>query len=91
MADRTCCVCGADEPRNCHYAGHILRTPMIEHSRTRGEPRWCFGCRKRLAGDLVVSVPVDEWSYYGPSLSYRCDGCGEDRRLFPGWVWENEA
>lgn len=67
---------------------HILRTPMVEHSRTRCKSRWCFGCRKHLAGDRIVFVPADPYSYYGPHDEYRCDGCGKDRRLFPGWEWE---
>lgn len=67
---------------------HILRVPTVEHSRKRGESRWCFGCRKRLAGDLVVLMPADPMSYYGPHVAYRCDGCGEDRRLFTGFEWE---
>ena len=72
-------------------AGHILRVPTVEYSRHRGEPRWCFGCRKRLAGDHIMRVPFDPMSYYGPHWEYRCDGCGEDRRLFPGYDWVGEA
>ena len=31
-----------------------------------------------------MHVPTDSMSYYGPHWEYRCDGCGDDRRLFPG-------
>ena len=67
---------------------HLLCVPTREIGRTRGQARWCFGCRKRLAGDHVVVAPTDSFSYYGPHSEYRCDGCGQDRRLFPGWEWE---
>lgn len=67
---------------------HVHQVPTVEFSRSRHPERWCFGCRKRLAGELVVHVPSDPYSYYGPHSEYRCDGCGKDRRLFPGWIWE---
>lgn len=28
--------------------------------------------------------PVMMWE---PVWVYRCDGCGDDRRAFPGWEW----
>lgn len=54
----------------------------------RGEPRWCFGCRARKAG-VHQLLDYDEPSYYEPIWVYRCDGCGDDRRLGFGrsWVW----
>lgn len=63
---------------------HICYTPMTEHSRKPEKERWCFQCRKRLMHDLVVTVPTDERSYYGPSVFIECHGCGEDNADFPG-------
>ncbi|MCU0297293.1 MAG: hypothetical protein MUF33_02095 [Candidatus Nanopelagicales bacterium] len=45
----------------------------------RVEPRWCFGCRKRLGGTLSCVAEVEP-SYYDPWWQYACDGCGQDRR-----------
>jgi hypothetical protein len=65
----------------------------------RWEPRWCFGCRKRLAGTLTMLAPsldtlmaTEAWGWADPVWMYRCDGCGEDRRLGFGmeWVYEDE-
>jgi hypothetical protein len=63
---------------------HILRPRDLQVvGEEREEPRWCFGCRKRLGGtwQLMAEPPP---SYYDPHWSYRCDGCGRDRRFFPG-------
>ena len=68
-------------------AGHVLRVPTEVRHTERGRKRWCFACRKYRAGTYLWHVPSDEWSYYGPHWSYRCDGCGEDRRLGFGWEW----
>lgn len=69
---------------------HILHTPMREYSRRQEQTRWCFKCRKRTQHDLVIHVPVDELSYYGPSASLECPSCHEDNSCFPGtWrEWE---
>jgi hypothetical protein len=57
--------------------------------------RWCFGERKRRAGTLTIRRPsfeylmeTEAWGWAEPTFTYRCDGCGEDRRLGFGWVWE---
>lgn len=50
----------------------------------RGPERWCFGERKRRAGTWEL-LGTREPSHWEPFWQYRCDGCGEDRRLFPGW------
>lgn len=64
---------------------HINWGPTMHvHKREREQPRWCFGCRKRLGGDHVLWVTDDPMSYYGPHWSYECDGCKQDRRWFPG-------
>lgn len=49
----------------------------------RGEAIWCFRCRKRLPGtyDLMIE-PMG--SYYDNWWRYRCDGCDESHRFFPG-------
>lgn len=63
---------------------HILRVPMIETSRKSERVRWCFKCRKRLPHELVVKVPVDRESYYGPHATIECAGCHDDNADFPG-------
>ncbi len=67
---------------------HVLRTPMHERKREAEPPRWCFGCRKRLPGTWTFWVPDDPMSYYSPHWAFRCDECGEDRRLGFGMEWE---
>jgi hypothetical protein len=64
---------------------HIVPGPTVEIRRERGEPRWCFGCRKRLAGDWVLldDPPERQPSYYDPVWVWRCDGCNRDRSRFP--------
>lgn len=57
----------------------VCRTPMETIATEREEPRWCFGCRKRLAGTWACKATVEP-SYYDPYWEYACDGCGEDRR-----------
>lgn len=64
---------------------HILWTEPQEEIRLNqlGE-RWCFGCRKRRQFEHVVTAPVEP-SYYGPTHSVKCSGCGlVDGDLFPG-------
>lgn len=65
----------------------------------RGEERWCFGERKRVAGTWTLRGPTFEalertqaWGWAEPIWEYACDGCGEDRRA-GGWydptvVWD---
>lgn len=48
-------------------------------------PRWCYGERKRQPGKWLCMAYVGP-SYYDPWWRYQCDGCGADRRLFPGWT-----
>lgn len=67
---------------------HVHHTPLREHSRRDFGDRWCFQCRKRLPHELVVLVPTDPYSYYGPSRTIECSGCGEDHTAFPGTAWE---
>lgn len=66
---------------------HILRVPIEVRHTERGRVRWCFQCRKCLAGTYALHVPTDPMSYYEPNWSYTCDGCGEDNRLGFGWEW----
>jgi hypothetical protein len=69
---------------------HLHAPPMHAHA-TRKEPeRWSFGCRKRLPGTSTFWVMDDPMSYYGPHWAFKCDGCGEDRRLGFGMEWETE-
>lgn len=63
---------------------HILRTPMREVSRKPEQERFAFCCRKRGVFELVVTVPVDEMSYYGPSAHIECPFCLRDCADFPG-------
>jgi hypothetical protein len=65
----------------------------------RGPERWCFGERKRQPGTHTLRRPsfdylmaTEAWGWAEPVWSYRCDGCGEDRRLGFGmeWVWTDE-
>lgn len=56
-----------------------------------GPERWCFGERKRLTGTHVLmgmtSEAVERTLAYGwaePYWTYRCDGCGHDRRWMNG-------
>lgn len=66
---------------------------LLEVIKTEPEPeRWCFGERKRRTGTWTLSGPTFEtlqrteaWGWAEPVWSYACDGCGEDRRAFPGW------
>lgn len=64
---------------------------MVEVKREDAGEKWCFGCRKRLRHDFVISAPAEP-SYYGPSARHDCSGCRRDRTCFPGtWVtWEFE-
>lgn len=69
-----------------------LAGPMRELSRKPdGEIRWCFVCRARRAFERVVEVEVEP-SYYGPTISIRCERGHGDGDLFPGrwreWVEE---
>ena len=57
---------------------------IVDQPYLDGEPRWCFTCRKRLPFRFIMQRPV-EISYYGPSPSVRCTGCGAiDGDCFPG-------
>lgn len=49
----------------------------------REEPRWCFGCRKKLGGTWTCKAEIEP-GYYGPWWGYACDGCGKNRQQFPG-------
>jgi hypothetical protein len=42
---------------------------------------WCFTCRKR---HLHTAMMIPAHGYYEPEFWWKCDGCGEDNRLFPG-------
>lgn len=66
--------------------GHICRTKGTTKVIDR-KVKWCFGCRKRVKYKLVVFVP-EPYSYYGPSTSWECPLCEEDRTLFPGYEYE---
>jgi hypothetical protein len=73
-----------------HVCG--IATSVVREER---EPeRWCFGERKRRAGTSLCHAPSFEelertgaWGWAEPYWTYRCDGCGQDRRLFPGSGW----
>ena len=62
----------------------------------RGPERWCFGERRRAAGthrlmghtaeDVLSGRVASGWAE--PRWVYACDGCGRDRRLGFGMVWE---
>jgi hypothetical protein len=67
--------------------GAICGVPL-EVVKTEREPeRWCFGCRRRLAGTWTCRRPsfetlmrTEAWGWAEPVWDYACDGCGEDRR-----------
>jgi hypothetical protein len=77
--------------------GAICGIPL-ETVKTVPEPeRWCFGERKRRTGVWTVKAPTlatlmetEAWGWADPVWSYRCDGCGEDRRAGFGWEYESE-
>lgn len=79
------------EPTGCvEYGGGLVVCyggPKQEYCRERVEPRWCFGCRKRLGGWEILTGDVG-MTYYEPNWHYECDGCGQDRRLGFGMSWE---
>jgi hypothetical protein len=62
---------------------HILWGPTEVIKIEKEPPRWCFGERKRQPGTWRL-LADKEPSYYEPVWVYKCDGCGEDRRFFPG-------
>lgn len=73
----------------------ICGIPLETQSVERLPKRWCFGCRKRHPGTLTIEAPsletlmaTEAWGWAEPIAVYECDGCGDDRRLFPGWEWE---
>lgn len=75
--------------------GAICGIPTEVVKEERQEPRWCFGCRKRLGGTLTMRRPsfetlmaTEAWGWAEPVWTYRCDGCGDDRRLGFGMEWE---
>lgn len=68
---------------------HITWGPNVVLKTEPADPRWCFHCRKRLPGAHQL-LDYAEPSYYDPIWVYRCDGCGGDYRLFPGWEWKDE-
>ncbi len=76
-----------------HVCGAICGEQLEEIiRRPDGEERYCFQCRTRRPFELVVMAPVDRMSYYGPTPSIRCAGCGlVDGDLFPGRerAWED--
>jgi hypothetical protein len=45
-----------------------------------------------LAPSLDTLMATEAWGWADPVWMYRCDGCGEDRRLGFGmeWVYEDE-
>lgn len=53
----------------------------------RGRWKWCFNCCKRLRHMLTMSYDLEP-SYYGPSVYWKCSGCGKDFTLFPGRFYE---
>jgi len=59
--------------------------PKHEYARESAGEMWCFGCRKRLPHDEVLTGdPPDMESYYEPVWRRECSGCGRDRTVFPG-------
>jgi hypothetical protein len=76
--------------------GFICGTPadQWEVIKTEVEPeRWCFAERKRRTGVWTCKRPrlewlmeTEAWGWAEPVWTYRCDGCGGDRRAFgTGW------
>lgn len=68
--------------------GHILHGPTVELRREEEEPRWCFGCRKRLPGTYILLDYAEDsphYGYYEPVTVYRCYGCDQDQRWGFGW------
>lgn len=64
---------------------HINRSAAVHHQPDdeREPVRWCFRCRAHREGTHeLMREPVG--SYYDHWWRYRCDGCGEDHRYFPG-------
>lgn len=62
--------------------------PFVYKTERDETPRWCFGERRRQPGawELRGDTPTQaEPSWYEDVWIYRCDGCGKDRRDFPGW------
>lgn len=87
-----------DTVRSTASVGYICGVPreVMRVIKVEAVPeRWCFGERKRRTGTWTLSAPDTDWVLethaYGwadPVWAYRCDGCGEDRALFPGRYWE---
>jgi hypothetical protein len=80
-------------------SGAICGVPLEVVKTEREDARWCFGCRKRLAGTWTLRRPsfetlmaTEAWGWADPVWSYACDGCGEDRRAGFGaeYVWAEE-
>lgn len=68
---------------------HIHAPAMSAERAEPAEPRWCFGCRKRLPGTWTFWAAIDrENDWYGPHWAFTCDGCHHDRRLGFGLVCE---
>lgn len=67
----TVMACGAV----CGGAPFVYRTEPAPE-------RWCFGERRRVGGtwELRGDAPAGEPSWYEPIWTYRCEGCGHDRR-----------
>ena len=69
----------------CRGASDVL------HAQFEGRVRWCFGCRRHVRYNLVLTG-TREPSWYEPSWSASCpNGCG-DRASGGFWyVWWNDG
>lgn len=61
-----------------------FRGATYEVKRESAGELWCFGCRKRLPHDWVITADVEP-SWYGPTIMRECSGCKQDRTAFPGF------
>ncbi len=80
-----------EEPINPRNVWITWTEPLEEtFRRPDGDVRWCFECRARRQFVYIVMSPIqpddpEDWSYYGPSASIRCETCDTtDSDLFPG-------
>ena len=62
-----------------HPVGWLCRADRVRRT-DRWEVRYCFACRVRSPHRLWLTD--DAW--YDPEAIWRCAGCGQDRRKFPG-------
>lgn len=64
---------------------HVCRVDGAEVKvSTRRHRWWCFKCRQHTLHERWRFDPVQP-SYYGPHWTYKCEGCHEDHRTFPGF------